>query len=543
MENEDLSQSSKEVARGSFWSLAGNVFFKFTSFFYTIILARAASQDDIGLFFLSLGVVSLVSVIADLGLPMSLPRYIPYFKARKEGSKIRYLLKMASFLVLGTSLLITAAVFLLAEPIGQLYESTVLPDALRVMSAYILLYSGFKFVSQYLQSRADIKSMQLVRNVQNAAKLFITLALFWLFGASFLTIAAGFLLSFLLSLVVALPIVGKRILDIPNEVVEFSKGGLLKEVIPFGIMVSIVTTFSVVIWSSDKVILGYLLPASESLELVGVYTLATTIAMVLLIFPQSIAQIFLPVMSKLVGKDNKKEMRSTLGTAERWAVFVALPIALVMVTFSGDLLSILYGDAYRTGATALAIFTMAKLFFAFAMMLSLSLAAMRLVKLELAISAVTALTNILLNFLLIPVMGMEGAALASAASLLLFFLLMLHYAKKVFDFTLPGEIYRMCAAGLLAFAIIFVLQPYFSPILQLFPETEGDYLVKAMHLGYIGILTAISIVIFAGFSLLLKSFHREDIILLRKILRRMRLPENLIGLVERVASYGVPAPK
>jgi hypothetical protein len=138
---------------------------------------------------------------------------------------------------------------------------------------------------------------------------------------------------------------------------------------------------------------------------------------------------------------------------------------------------------------------------------------------------------------------MEGAALASVLSLLLFLLLMLHYAKKIFDFTLPGEVYRMCAAGTIAFAILFLLQPFLSPILQLFPETEGDILVKGIHLGYIGLLVAISGSIFTALSLLLKSFHREDIILLRKILRRMRLPEGLIALIESVASYGVPAHK
>ena len=81
----DIPEISREVAKGSFWSLAGSVFFKLSSLLYVVLLARAASQDDIGTFYLALSAMSLIWVFSDLGISGALTRYVPFF----EGTAIR----------------------------------------------------------------------------------------------------------------------------------------------------------------------------------------------------------------------------------------------------------------------------------------------------------------------------------------------------------------------------------------------------------------------------------------------------------------------
>ncbi|MBI5046934.1 oligosaccharide flippase family protein, partial [Candidatus Micrarchaeota archaeon] len=92
---EEISEHSKEVAKGSFWSIFGSIVFKLISFLYVILLARAASQEDVGIFYLSLGIVTIVSFVSDLGLPSALIRYVPYYEGKKELGKINQLLKMS----------------------------------------------------------------------------------------------------------------------------------------------------------------------------------------------------------------------------------------------------------------------------------------------------------------------------------------------------------------------------------------------------------------------------------------------------------------
>jgi O-antigen/teichoic acid export membrane protein len=96
---EEVTTYTKEIAKGSFWSLIGNVSTNFISFFYVILIARAVSQDDLGLFYLSLSVVTFMSVFTNLGVSNSLARYVPYFEGKNEPGKIKILLKSGYVIV------------------------------------------------------------------------------------------------------------------------------------------------------------------------------------------------------------------------------------------------------------------------------------------------------------------------------------------------------------------------------------------------------------------------------------------------------------
>lgn len=544
---EDLSPYSKQVAKGSFWGLAGNVFFKLISFFYMILLARLASQDDVGLFFLAWSIAGLVCLVSDLGLPGSLARYVPYFEARKESGKIKYILKTGAILVAVVSFLAAILLFWQADMIGEFYNNSLLPEAIRILSVYVILYNFFKFVTQYLRSRADIKSMQVVQNTANIAKLVLTALFFYLYGASFLTIAVPFLLSELIAIIVSLPLIRRRTADLPVSTSPISKRELLMEIVPFGLMITISATFSKITGSFDKIILGYLLPSDTALELVGVYGMATTLSLVLIVFPGAIGAIFLPVMSKLAGKKDFVQMRAVTETAQRWSLFIVIPIALLMISFAGSILGVLYGASYSVGAIAMAIFTIGVMFRCFAIMFSLTLAAMRRIEVEIAIAIFVSFMNVGFNILLIPSMGMEGAAIASAISLFIMALLLFYFMKKFIGFRMPAEIYKMFAAGLLAFMIMLLIRPVLSSALDYFPDFGDDgiylYLSKAVYLVYLTLMMAVSVLLFGTFSLVLKCFKKEDIILMKKAMRRAMVPDLIIMLAEDIASKGVQEQK
>ena len=92
-----------------------------------------------------------------------------------------------------------------------------------------------------------------------------------------------------------------------------------------------------------------------------------------------------------------------------------------------NLLEMFYGSAYAVGGMALAIFAFGLLIRSLSFMQAFTLAGMRLVRIEMKVAAAAAITNIILNILLIPKYGIEGAALASAAAFTVATLLFFHY--------------------------------------------------------------------------------------------------------------------
>ena len=540
---DDLPDHTKEVARGSFWSFAGNMLFKLVSFFYTILVARAASQDDIGLFNLSLGIIGIVMVFSDLGIPSSLQRFIPFYDGRGEKGKIRGLFGSTYAIVVASSALSMAIVWLFSGALGSLYHNPRLPDSLMMILAYILVGNLFKMHTIFLQGRMDIRSMQLIQNVQNFLKLVLSAALFYAYGASVLTMTAGYVISFGIALLVSLPFLRRSMAGLPRGSERVSGSELLQDILPLGFMLSVLNSFYILLTSADRVLLGYMTPPETALKVVAIYSYAATLSIVLTTLPAAIESIFLPVISKLIGKGDMGKVREATDTGMRWMLFVTIPFAIVMGVFSGDILSVLYGEAYRPGALAMSLITLAFLVRCYSALLAQTIAAMRLVGLELKIYVIVAAVNVALNILLIPFLGMEGSALAMVASFIVLAALFFHYAKTTFGYSPKRELLKITLAGLAAGFVVLVLSSALSSFVAHLPAFgSGDlaaYSSKVVYLAYLGALMSLAGVLFALSCLALRCVHGEDISLLRGVLRKARVPQGLSDFAVRVALSGV----
>ncbi len=541
MKKDELSDHSKEVARGTFWGLAGTFFGKIISFFYTVYVAHAVSQGDVGLFYLALGIAGLFGVWKDLGLPSALTRYVPYYQSRKEFGKIRQLLKNSYVINTLTGIFITALVWAGADFVGTLYQNPGLPNALRLMSFFMLLDNLFKVSGSYLQGLAEIKLVQAIGTAQVLSKLVFTYALFELWGPTLESLTLAFLASTLFGILLSLPVVLQKTRRLPASGHGMSHQEIYKEIVPFGIMLTLLQTFYTLFSSADRVILGYLLPNSN--EAVAIYSIATTLGINIMVFPGAVGGIFLPIISRLWAKKDKKSMDDAIGTSQRWSLFLTLPLAAVMMAFSGEMLSSFFGSAYSSGALAMELFIAGLVFNAFALTVSLALAGMRLVGLELRVMVVSGIANMALNFLLIPPFGLEGAALAAAGGSLLWAILMLHYGKQKAGFASPKESYLLVLAGIITFVLLLAAKPIVASAASFIPAWGGAqfgiYFSKFAYLSLLGAVSAIAFAIFGALALALKCLGREDLLMAEQAASRVGIPKSFWKLVEPLLFRGV----
>ncbi|MFH1685497.1 MAG: flippase [Candidatus Micrarchaeota archaeon] len=535
---EELSENTKEVAKGSIWGLSGNLLLKLVSFFYAIVIARLVSQDDIGIFYLTLGILQIISMFSYLGLPFSLQRYVPFYESRKELGKAKYLLKLSYLIVILASIFFIAGLWISADFIGELYQNSILSESIRLFSVYLFLYGVSVVQITYLQGRTAIRSMQLAYNVQNVSKLLLTILFFYLMGPSVFTLIYAFLASFAISDLVSLFLLYRRSRDLPKASQPISNKELFREVMPLGLIVSVIASITVFVQAADKILLGYLLP--NSMDIVGVYGIATAFSMLLFVFPSAIGMIFLPIISRLVGKNDLSQIRATTETAMRWAFLISIPVAIIIISFSEGMLGIFYGEPYRVAAIAMSIFTLAVLVKSFSLMLSLALAAMRKIKLELKITLILGIVNVIFNVLLIPSYGMEGAAIASLIAFITTFFLLNHYCNKIFQFKLQPENYKLIIAGATTLIIMLFISPYASiDIPSIGPESLAPYISKVLYLFFLGIFASVAFTLFILFALVLKCFKNEDKLLMKQVLTKARLPTSIISLAEKTAALGV----
>ena len=545
---DEAAKHSHEVAWGSFWGLVGTLALKLVSFAYAIYVARAFSQENVGLFYLALSVIGVVGFWRDLGLPAALQRYIPFYEAKKQGAKALSLLKIsfAVELVLGAAL--SMALFLFADPIGALYQNASLAEGLRLLAAYVVFENLSKVITSYLQGRGDIKACQFLNNVQNIAKFALTVIFFSFYGATLFTLSVAFALSFLATLLLGAPLVLRRLKDHKADgCAPLSNSELAHDILPFGITLTIVQSFWMLISSTDRVLLGYFGNPANSIETVAIYSIATQLALTIMVFPGAFGSIFLPVISRLAGKEEHATMRKVVQTSQRWILFVTIPIALATMAFAGEMLSVFYGSSYRSGGNAMAIFILGLMFSTLIYPITLALAGMRLVRLELNVAIAAGIANVILNVMLIPGFGMEGAAFASAVAFLLSALMFERYGKQYLDYRTPREIYKLFIAGAIAFAAIMLLKPVAATLATGIPAIgEGDialYAYKFSYLALLGMMGCVGLALFGAVALLLRTFKREDVDLLHSAAGKAHIPLRLISIAEKIALMGVEAEK
>ena len=545
---DEAAKHSHEVAWGSFWGLAGTLALKLVSFAYAIYVARAFSQENVGLFYLALSVIGVVGFWRDLGLPAALQRYIPFYEAKKQGAKALSLLKIsfAVELLLGAALSI--GLFVFADSIGSLYQNASLAEGLRLLAAYVVFENLSKVIINYLLGKGDIKSCQFLNNAQNIAKLAFTLLLFSFYGATLFTLSMAFALSFLVIMALGAPLIIRSLKSHNGEEgAPLTKSELLADILPFGITLTIVQSFWALISSTDRMLLGYFGNPASSIETVAIYSIATQLALTIMVFPGAFGSIFLPVISRLAGKEEHATMRKVMQTSQRWILFITIPIALAAMAFAGEMLTVFYGSSYRSGGNAMAIFILGLMFSTLIYPITLALAGMRLVRLELNVAIVAGIVNVMLNVLLIPGFGMEGAAFASAVAFLLSALMFERYGRQYLGYKTPLEIYKLFIAGAVAFAAIMLLKPAAALMASGIPPIgEGDvalYAYKFSYLALLGMMGCVGLGIFGGVSLFLRTFKREDIDLLHSAAGKARIPAKFISIAEKIASYGVEKAK
>ncbi len=539
----EISEHAKEVAKGSIYGLTGNITFNLISFLYVILIARAVSQDDLGLFYLSLSIVTIIGIFSTLGLDVSLARYIPYFEGRNEKGKIKSLLKFGYKTTTAIALILITVLWLASDGIGAFFQNQGLPEAVKMLSALVLLNAVFRINTEYLRGRADIKEMQINLNLQNFLKLVLTFAFFYLYGATALTLAAAYLASIFLAMLFSFWSISRRTGDLPAETDEIPAERFWTDIIPFGLMLSTMGFMGILLVSADTTLLGYLIEPSDATLVIAIFNVSVLLATVAAIFPNSIGNIFLPVTSRLYGKKNLDEMRSVTETAQRWLLFIAAPVAGIMIFFSREMLTIFYGAAYAGGALIMSMYVLGILIKCISTMFSITFTAMRKVKLQLWIFAVLGFLHLLVSALLIPVYGMNGVGIAFLAESVCMALVFSHYSKKLLGYRFSKEFYKLLFAIAVLLLLAVLLKPIASYAETLLPEYADYgielYLSKLVYLAYLGVLTAILFAIFMSMVLLLKCFRQEDMEVMKKVMQKAKIPEVLISRLESIMSYGI----
>jgi len=410
LEEATLSKVAKNAGGGA----GGKILFYLLNYFIVIIITRSLGAADYGIIILTYSIIVIIAMAASLGLNEGIVRYISFFLGKDDAGRAKGVLISSLKLVSFSSVILAVILFFSAEFLAQrVFSKPEIALPLKIFSLAILPLALGRIFTAGLQAIQLVKFRILVENAVRPLVLLVILALLLVTGISGVNYVIG---SYIGSIVVGCALAAVLLIRTYPALMSsgispiYEYNQLLKFSLPlFGVGV---LTF--VVERIDIFMLGYFMPSEQ----VGVYGATARTANIVLLPFTAFALIFLPLVAAYHGKEEMGKILLLFKLVTKWIVTMSLPLFIILSLFSGEIM-LVFGPSFPMGRICLILLCCGW------MCQNLGGPANGLImmtghsRLNLINYLIICVSDIILNILLIPRYGIEGAALATAISMAL----------------------------------------------------------------------------------------------------------------------------
>lgn len=383
-----------KVVNNASWIIACRVIQSVLTLLVGMVTARYLGPSNYGLLNYAISLVSFFVPIMYLGFNSILTHELVTSKEKTGvllGTSISMSLVSALLCMLGTF------AFLMISNRNE--EDTII---VCVLYSFILIFQAIDLIQYWFQAKLMSKYTSLVMLFA-----YITVSAYKIYllatGKNIYWFAVSNVLDYLI-IAAALMVIYKK-LGGPKLSFSWTEGKRMLSRSWFYIL----TNLMVVVFSqTDRLMLKLML----SDEATGYYSAAVTSAAITSFVFAAIVDSARPSIYHNA-KDNYEKYESEMTGLYSVVIYVSLAQSLLMTIFSGLIIRILYGSDFSPAAPVLCVVVWYTTFSYTGLVRGVWLLAEEKQKYLVITNLSGALANVLLNFLLIPVMGAMGAALAS----------------------------------------------------------------------------------------------------------------------------------
>ncbi|MFB6199486.1 MAG: flippase, partial [Candidatus Nanohaloarchaea archaeon] len=356
----------------------------------------------------TLGIASffLAQNISNISVDEAITRYVPEDKERTS----RYLFS-ALRVSMPLSIVASVIIFFFAGELASLAnQSAELVPVIKIMAIGVPFGVLSSSLTSVFQAREKIRYQVYVNQIyQNLFKLvsgIVALAL----GLGLWGVTWGFTLSVITSVILAVYYLRTHFdIGLPEDTNSRKIIGYSWPLFFSGLMGFVLS------WT-DSIMIGFFTGSGSS---VGIYNAAFPLAQALTIFMGATTTIAFPIMSRLYDRGKKEDMHKLYQTNTRWVLMFITPAFLLMALFPEEILHLTFGKEYLAAANTLRILSAGMFAGSLVGPTGTLLKSTDNQRYSMYNSVFTTGANVAINFALIPMLGIIGAAYASIASSLI----------------------------------------------------------------------------------------------------------------------------
>jgi O-antigen/teichoic acid export membrane protein len=372
----------------------------------SLITARILGAHGYGICAYALSWLTIISILARAGTDHLLVKEVGIFFSENEYSKIRGIYLWSNKIVLSTSLC-----FLLLATIGfKILHNWDLFLSL-LIAFFMLPFLSLSGVAQsVLRGSQRVITALFPELILKTFLIIIVLTAAYFSGYQLTHYRVLWLHFFITALIFVLYHMTLNSKIFSNSVIypTWNEGGLwIKSMIPF----IVIDAANIMNIRADVVMIGLL----QDVKSAGIYNVATNAADLTSFMLIAANMVIAPSVAALYSNGKLNELEKLLTNTARISFMAGLLFLGIMI-FGGSYLLRLFGDKFVDGMAALIILGVGQVIRAATGSLGMLLVMSGNEKNAAKMLCITSLLNIIMNLLLIPQLGINGAAIATLIS-------------------------------------------------------------------------------------------------------------------------------
>ena len=420
-----------EIISGSSLSFLSKIINLVIGLLFSILITRWYGAEAMGIYSLVTVFMMFAGLISLLGLNTSIVRMIPEYIAKFSivaAQKISYkFYKIVFFLSLLTAVIAYFSADLIAI---YIFKKEFMSFLFTLAALFIVPQALMSLNTQIIRSLKEIKILTVLEVTTSILKVLTLIILHSFISDKYTSVYALFISNFIMAIISAYIVHELFSARIKNVTIQNYYSNLkVKSIFSTSLPMFLTSGMVMLILQIDILMLSMY----STLKDVGIYAVVVKLASLSIFVTAAINTMAGPKFSELFYSNKLQELEKMAKQTTKLALTVSIPLMLLTVLFGKYLLHV-FGAEFVEGYETLIILIISLL---------ISTAAgsegyfLNMTGHERAYNKIllfSVFVNIVVNYFLIPIYGMEGAAIASLISKGIWMLIASLYIKKKFGF-------------------------------------------------------------------------------------------------------------
>jgi len=418
-----------ELLQGSSISFVFKITGMGFGYLFTLVIARYYGAETMGLYSLSLTILSIFVTIGVFGFDNALVKFVADYNSKNKLYLVKEVYIKALNISLSLGLLLSLILFLNADFIAiNIFNKMELISFFQIISFAILPFILLRINSTIFRGLKNIKLYSFFDGLGISLFSFLGLLLLSQFFTNIdntIVVIIQTVSIYVLS-IISYIYLQKNILVLSSKYTDILK---YKDILKVSFPMLLTSSMALIMGWTDTLMLGMF----RSEEIVGIYSVVIKLASITSISLMAINSISAPKFAEFYSNGDIEGLKKVAQQSTKMIFYTSLPIIFILTIFSNYILEI-FGSEFIIGESALLILMIGQLINAMTGSVGYILIMTGKEKLFQNIIISTSILNIILNYILVQIYGLNGVAISTAISLALLNIIPYFYVKYYYGF-------------------------------------------------------------------------------------------------------------